>query len=140
MRSGREFRNALLSCYMSRFPPPPAPPQPYEKFLMLPKALENLYVINFSMESLCFGSLTRSLVQSLRATKQSEQTANLSVRHCGMVRSSLCSWRFLRSGPPFMLLRKMVFTLWEKALKEKSNIMSGWFSIFVCIDITWESC
>lgn len=70
MRSGREFRHALLSCYMSRFPPPPAPPQPYEKFLMLPKALENLYVINFSMESLCFGSLTRSLVQSLRATKQ----------------------------------------------------------------------
>lgn len=41
------------------------------------------------------------------------------------VRSSLCSWKFLRSGPQFTLLEKMVFTLWEKALKEKSNIMSG---------------
>ena len=67
------------------------------KFLLLPRALENLYIINFSMDLSCFGSLTRSWVQSLRAIKQSEQMASLSVWHCRMehasVHSSLCGWK-----------------------------------------------
>ena len=67
------------------------------KFLLLPRALENLYIINFSMDLPCFGSLTRSWVQSLRAIKQSEQMASLSVWHCRMehasVHSSPCGWK-----------------------------------------------
>lgn len=99
MKPGQVFRNSSLLCYMSKFLPPPVPPQhePHWKPLLLPRALENLYIINFSVDSLCFGSLTRSWVQSLRAIKQSEQMADLSAWHRGMecasVHSSPCGWK-----------------------------------------------
>lgn len=126
----QKFLTTTLYIKVFSFPHPPQH-EPHQKFLPLPRALEKLSIINFSVDSACFGSLTRGWGQSLRTVKQWGHMANLSVWHHGIQRASvpsfLCGWKLLKSGPQFTLLRQTVLQLLHgrKPLRRKATLWTS---------------